>query len=228
MSRRHQTVDPRDLPAYSAAEAARYLGLPPSTVRWWAVGRGSYKPLIEPAEVRGSSVFLSFLNLVELHVLGVIRREHEVTMYKVRSAIDFLKKQLSIERHPLINQAMLTDGADLFIEHLGKLVNISRHGQEEMREVLLAALRRIEWDTKGLPIKFYPFTRSNLRQAPTTIEVDSRLAGGRPVIAGTGLAIDVIVERYRAGESMDELVRDYGRPSEEIQEAIRCELRAAA
>ena len=49
-----------------------------------------------------------------------------------------------------------------------------------------------------------------------------------PVIAGTGLATRIIAERCKLGESISDLAQDYERPSTEIEEAIRCELEAAA
>ena len=97
-----------------------------------------------------------------------------------------------------------------------------------MREVMSAALHRIERDAKGIPVKLYPFTRSNIREAPSMVVIDPVLSAGRPVIAGTGLATEVIAERYKAGESIEELARDYERQEEEIEEAVRCELQAAA
>jgi uncharacterized protein (DUF433 family) len=96
-----------------------------------------------------------------------------------------------------------------------------------MRHVVEAALQRIERDTNDIPIKLYPFTRAQIDNSPTLIVIDPTLSGGRPVIAGTGLATEVIAERYKAGESIEDLARDYGRSYTEIEEAIRCELQAA-
>ena len=76
-----------------------------------------------------SSPFQSF----ELHLLSVIRREHQVKMSKVRNAVDYLRERLGVDRHPLIHAQMQTDGVDLFIEHLGALINISQKGQQAMR-----------------------------------------------------------------------------------------------
>ena len=42
--------------------------------------------------------------------------------------------------------------------------------------------------------------------------------------AGSGIPTTIIAERYKAGESVDELADDYGRKRLEIEEAIRCEL----
>jgi hypothetical protein len=72
--------DVRELPAYGVAEAAHYLRIPAATLRAWAVGmsygsdseRKFFKPVIQPAAK--SPVSLSFINLIEAHVLGAIRR----------------------------------------------------------------------------------------------------------------------------------------------------------
>ena len=82
--RRREVVDPRQQPAYTIAEAAHYLDLPMPTIRYWATGRGNCGALIDvPAR---HPVLLSFLNLAELHVLAAVRREHAVSMPKVRAA----------------------------------------------------------------------------------------------------------------------------------------------
>lgn len=224
-----RTDDPRELPAYTISEAAHYLSVPAATIRYWSVGRDGSAPLIAVPE--GSPTLLSFLNLAELHVLAAIRRTHEVKMRSIREAIRYLAKHAkrhADKRHPLIGRELETDGLDLFTEQYGQLVNISRAGQTAMREVMSAALRRIDRDPHGVPIKLYPFTRAALDDAPSMVVIDPALSAGRPVIAGTGLATQAIAERYKAGESVRDLAWDYGRRDAEIEEAIRCELPIAA
>jgi uncharacterized protein (DUF433 family) len=58
--------------------------------------------------------------------------------------------------------------------------------------------------------------------------MDPYVSFGRPVLAGTGITTAIIAERYKAGESIEELARDYDRVPHDIQEAIRCELDAKA
>jgi uncharacterized protein (DUF433 family) len=48
------------------------------------------------------------------------------------------------------------------------------------------------------------------------------------VIAGTGIPTAVVAERFQAGETIEEIAKDYRRSISEIQEAIRCELELAA
>ncbi len=50
----------------------------------------------------------------------------------------------------------------------------------------------------------------------------------RAVIRGSRIAVEVVAERYKAGESIRDLAQDYGRDRDEIEEAIRCELKIAA
>ena len=166
---------------------------------------------------------LSFINLVEAHVLDAIRRQHEISLQKIRKAIDYLSKDLG-SRHPLVAQRFETDGVDLFIQLYGQLVNLSQPGQLAMREVLEAYLRRIEWDAAGIVARLYPFTRKRAPDEPRVIVIDPRISFGRPVLAGSGIPTVVIAERYKAGESIDQLADDYDRERLDIEEAIRCEL----
>ena len=218
-----------DLPAYTISEVAHYLSIPVSTVRYWSVGRDDYEPLIRVPAF--APVLLSFLNLTELHILAAIRREFVVPMPKVRQAIEYLEKMADShfqKQHPLLDNLLKTDGLDLFVDQFESLISVSQYGQFAIREIVGAALHRIEFNPKGVPVKLYPYTRPDTSYAPVMIVIDPRLSAGRPVIAGTGITTSTIAERYKAGESVKDLARDYERNHEEIEEAIRCELKAAA
>jgi uncharacterized protein (DUF433 family) len=93
-----------------------------------------------------------------------------------------------------------------------------------MRTVLRDYLSRIERDATGVPIKLYLFTRTRSADEPKVIAMDPYLSFGRPVLEGTGITTAIIAERYKAGESIEELAHDYECPPPAIQEAIRCEL----
>jgi len=221
--------DLRDQPAYGIAEAAHYLGIPKATLRSWVLGRRYptetekryFKPIIELPE--NEHRLLSFVNLVEVHVLDALRRAHGVPLSHVRKAVDYLKNQLG-SKHPLAQQKFATDGVDLFVELFGRLVNITWAGQLEIKELIETYLQRVERDPIGIPIRLYPFTRDRNLEEPRTIVIDPYVAFGRPVVTGTGIATNVIAQRYKAGESIEELAEDYGRSRSEIEEAIRCEL----
>ena len=91
-----------------------------------------------------------------------------------------------------------------------------------------AHLKRIERDAQGIPQKLYPFTHKRLFRPgevePRAVVIDPRVSFGRPIIVGTGIPTAIIAERYKAGESVEDLADDYGLESLQIQEAIRTEL----
>jgi hypothetical protein len=78
---------------------------------------------------------LSFLNLVEAHVLAAIRRQDHVPLPKVRQALAYVSGKLNTDR-PLANANFRTDSADLFLERLGALINVTREGQTGMADVI--------------------------------------------------------------------------------------------
>ena len=222
--------DAREVASYGVMEAAHYLRIPRTTIRDWVSGRhyrsitGARfsKPIIQVPDP--AMKLLSFMNLVEIHVLDAIRRKHDIPLEKVRTAMNYLSKQFP-SKYPLADQEFVTDGLNLFIKKFSQLINISQEGQLAIHEVLQAHLHRIERDLKGIPVRLYPFTRKrDLREEPRAIVIDPEVSFGRPVLAGTGIPTAVIAACYKAGESMDDLADDYGRPRLEIEEAIRCEL----
>jgi uncharacterized protein (DUF433 family) len=103
-------------------------------------------------------------------------------------------------------------------------VNITREGQLVIKELTETYLQRVERDRVGIPIRLYPFTRERKPEEPRSIVIDPYISFGRPVLAGTGIATNIIAQRYKAGESIGELAEDYGRSRSDIEEAIRCEL----
>lgn len=235
MSSLYKEVDPRSIPTYSIGDAARYLRIPAGTIRAWTVGRGyntpkgfrRFEPLIAVSSDR-KPILLSFTNLIEVHVLRAIRKDHKIQLDKVRTALDYISEHSQNPRPLLAHESFRTDGIDLFIERYGSLINASKSGQLELKNALNQHLDRIEPDDRGLAIKLYPFTRSREVDNPRIVVIDPRIAFGRLVIAGTGIATSVLAERYHAGDSIDDLADDYNCDRLAIEEAIRCELPAAA
>ena len=155
-------------PAYPLIEAAHYLKLPLSTLRAWCLGQ----PLRADAKTRRFEPLirlngdqrraLSFLNLVEAHILAAIRRKHHIPLAVVRRALDYIAKQLRSAR-PLAEMQFQTDGVDLIVDRLGTLINGTREGQTEMADVLRQHLKRIERNAEGTSVRLFPFTRTDER-----------------------------------------------------------------
>jgi uncharacterized protein (DUF433 family) len=218
----------RRTPAYSFGEAAHYLSMPTATLRAWCVGQkqGNKREFVRLIDLDGAPrEGLSFLNLVEAHVLASIRRLHNVSLLKVREALDYVKSDLKIGR-PLLSPKFQTDGVDLFVEELSNLLNVTTHVYS-FEQIMRAYLKRIHRDVRGVPVKLYPFLRKEDTEKPNPPapnEIDPRVAFGRPVLIGRGVPTAVLADRFKAGDSIEDLAGDFEVTPSEIQEPIRCEL----
>lgn len=225
-------LDTRNLPAYSYKDAEKYLHIPRDTLRSWVRGRYYQtkqhgqrfsEPVIELPDPDNSA--LSFTNLVEAHVLRAIRIVHNVELKQIRIALNFISDELGYA-HPLVRQDFLsTDGKSIYVKHLGMLLDVTQHGQIAIRETLEIYLTRIEVDEQGIANKLFPFTHSQgKKDDPKVVVIDPNISFGRPVIVGTGIPIEVLADRYKAGESVELLAEDYGCDRNLIQSALAFEL----
>jgi uncharacterized protein (DUF433 family) len=224
--------DPREIPAYRFTDAASYLRIPVPTLRAWAKGthygtgdkRTFFKPVFFLPEP--DYPLLSYTNLVEAFVLSSLRRRHLINLYKIRTAIDSLQERFN-SQHPLAEHQFQTNGVDLFIEEYGELINVGAGGQLAMKEILEAYLTRVEHDPSGKAARLYPFIRLTGTDQPKNVVINPYVSFGKPVISGTGLPTRVVAERFKAGDSIPQIAANYGRKEEEIDDAIRYELRIA-
>lgn len=219
--------DPAVAPAYSVADAARLVGVPHSTAGAWVHGRGyraggrskQSAPVIELDDPDGT--YLSFRNLVEMHVLAAIRRQYRVSLQNTRKAVEFMRRGLHTG-HPLANQRMLTDGKDLLVRHGQDLLNVSRGGQVEM-DIVQSFLDRIEFGRDGALLRLFPFTTTEIARDPRDVVIDPRVQFGRPCLWRTGIPTEVIADRFLAGESIESIAADYEVEPLRVEAAIRYE-----
>ena len=170
--------------------------------------------------------YLSFRNLVELHVLAAIRRQYKISLQNTRRAVEYMCRRLGGE-HPLASHKMLTDGRDLLVHADASLLNVSRAGQVEM-DIVQAFLDRIEFGPRGGLVRLFPFTTSSIERDPRAVVIDPRVQFGRPCISGTGIPTDVLIQRFLGGEHIDEIAADYEIDRDRVEAAIRYERLSAA
>lgn len=217
--------DIMEVPIYGISEAAQYLRVPLNTLRYWTKDEASSAPLIrlagrEPAR-------LSFHNLLECHVISSMRAVYDVRLPKVRKALKALANYVH-HKHPLIEQAFQTDRRDLFIEHLGDVVNLSRRDDQILIPgVMELYLERVDRDPNGL-FRLHPFVMERKPTEPKLIQLNPAVGFGKPVITGTAISTAVIASRFNARESVPDLASEYGLEPKQIEEAIRWEQRTAA
>lgn len=209
-----------EVPIYGTVEVARYLRVPYQTLRYWLLGSRSVPPLVSLA--RQQPPRLSFMNLLECHMLSAMRALYNLRIPKVRRALT-TAKNIFPSQHPLVDLDFETDNVDLFVKRLPhELINLSRGGQLAIEEVLKIHLQRIERDPTGL-FSFFPFVETKSSAEPKIIVMNPAVAFGKPVIVGTGISTAVIAARFHARESISNLAKEYGRHESEMEEAVRWE-----
>jgi uncharacterized protein (DUF433 family) len=216
-------------PVYPVTDTARYLRIPVATLRSWLKGRSyptqqgqqAFDPLIQRPDPDRSQ--LSFTNLVEAHVLRIIRETHQVKLDKVRKALDYMSQEFGTD-HPLVIKRFQTDGVDLFVDQMDRLVNVSRSGQLAMRETLKHLLNRVEWSEAGLANRFFPVLELIPEPAQDKIiSIDPAIRFGKPMITGTGIPTNIVVDLYNAGDSIEDIADEYDCSPLQVKTAIQFE-----
>lgn len=233
--------DPRDIPIYSIPQAAQYLRLPKDRLRHWVKGWFSetkaekrfFESLIKLPHhntfellPQSKTTLLSFTNLVEAHVLIAIIKAIRFDQKQLSTELDYINRHFSTP-HLYARIEFQIEGIALLFERCGQQLAASNR-EQEARRILATYFDRIVRDEAGLPIKLFPFTKLSGSDEPKTVMIDPRISFGRPVLAGTGIPTAMLAERYKAGDSIDELAEDYNCDRLQIEEGIRCELQLVA
>ncbi|MGA7270597.1 MAG: DUF433 domain-containing protein [Acidimicrobiia bacterium] len=231
-----------EIPLYTIAEAARIVDVPASTLTTWAQGyvrRFPDRPdvvgdpivtYLEPNGPRRPSI--PFVGLTEATVLAAVRRSG-VPMQRIRPALEALEESLGLE-HALASKSLYTDGAELLYdfgeahsEHQEgraalELV-VVRSGQRVFTDAIQEYLRRIEYGPDGYAALIHvPAYRR------AEVVVDPTRSFGAPIFERGGSRVDDVLQRFWAGESLDELSNEYGVPLNHLEDVVRVASRRAA
>ena len=211
------------MPAYPLTEAARYLHAKPSTLHAWLHGR-AYRVGQERrwskavlASDRSKGEPLSFLDLVEAHVLLSIRNGYGIPLKRFRTAMEYLR-EVGGDLHFLAHRDFYHDRRDLFVKLDDKLVSLSERGQLVDKEIIAEGLKQLVYGNDGYATRFFP-RRGSERQE--SIVLDPAINFGHPCLVRIGVGVEAISTRFMTGEKITDLAADYGATADEIEEAIR-------
>lgn len=223
--------DPRDQPRYSFPEAARATAIPASTLRAWTVGQsyrrkedvGFFVPVLRRPDAHDSR--LSFLNLIEAHIIRALRTVHDVRLSTIREAIALAEKDLAIPRL-LLDPRLKTSAKQLFLDRYTDILELSRSQQLAIRCILEQYLERVEYDDSMLPFEFFPFEKVPHNAGQKVILITPFVSFGRPIIRRVGVSTRAVVQRLDAGEAVATVLRDYDLTEAELEEAVLFEAAA--
>lgn len=205
------------LPNYKVSEAAHYAGISPGTVAsWHALREGRPVTLSEKESGRP----LSYMQLIEVAVVAVFRK-NGVTLKKIRDARKYIGGQLD-SQYPFAQYRFKTDGKELWMDYVqferknaeGKLLKASGKGQLAWSEII-GRLKEFDYEDDGIVIRWSVAGKSK------PIVIDPRISFGAPTVRGTPTWL--IKGRWMAGETMEEIVEDFGLTNNMVRSALEFE-----
>ena len=222
-----------EAPLYTLAEAARFLGVPTSTFGTWAKGYVRHPPGRAP--VRGKRIVTSveaphnfptipFIGLAEGMVLAAFRHGG-VSMQHIRKAVSVLDGEIGLD-YALASKRLYTDGAVILFDYAdaelaGLTEVVSR--QRVFAPVVEEYLTRIEYGGDGWAKRLVsPATRDRI------VVVDPGRAFGQPLFARGAAPVESVVSRWKAGEPLADVARDFGVPPADVDDYLRAAVPLAA
>jgi len=230
------------VPLYTVADAARIVGVPASTLASWS--NGYVRKFSNRPHVAGSSIItqlppagvrqptIPFVGLAEALVLAAVR-ESGVPMQRIRPALKQLQTDIGLE-HALASRKLYTDGAELLFDYgehhpgseearLVRNLVVVRNGQRVFVEAIEAYLSTIEYAADGY---------ASLIRVPAyehaEVVVDPTRAFGAPIFERGGVRVEDVLQRFWAGDPLDELSLEFGVPADQLEDVLRVASRRAA
>lgn len=224
-------------PLYSVTQAARLVGMPPSTLHRWA--RGYSKQFPGRATVTKGPVItalprsghggasIPFIGLVEAAVVQAFR-ETDLSLQRIRRALAVLADQGELE-HALASRQLYTDGAQVLYDYARsqgdgqlRLLTVVGTGQRVFHEVIEQYLSRITFGDAWATEMVLPITERQI------LRVRPNVATGDPLFIHGGAPLSAVTSRARAGEPVRSIARDFDLDPDEVSEALAALERAAA
>lgn len=224
-----------DVPLYTVAEAARFLGVPATSFGNWARGyRVTFRtrkpvvgrPIVTSFEAARLYPSIPFIGLAEGFVVLAFRRAG-VSLQHIRKAVAVLEQEVGIE-HALASYRLFTDGASVLYDYAEdegdeELLTHVVTQQRVLAEVVREHLRLVTYGSDGWPAKLVsPVTPR------AVVAVDPDRSFGQPIFIRGGVRVEDVLDRIRADERPNEVAEDMGVPLEDVEAILSAELRRAA
>ncbi len=231
------------VPLYTSAQAARYVRVPESTYRTWANGyrrvldggrrQVTGDPVVTTLPAKRGHPTIPFVGFAESMVLAAFRRAG-VSLQHLRQAIPVLEQEVGVA-HALASKRLYTDGAVILYDYAAtgsveanvaeELSGLTRvlDGQRVFAEVVRDYLRRITYAKDGWADQIVlPFTDRDL------LRIRPDQASGQPIFVHGRAPLEAVVSRWRAGDRLAEIARDFDVPVDDVEDAVRVTVGAVA
>ena len=153
-------------------------------------------------------------------------------LQRVRPALAHLQREIGVD-HALASRRLYTDGAEVLFDYGEAGADVTRDdvrylvvvrsGQRVFTDVVQDYLRRIEYADDGYArlIRVPGYQRAE-------VVADPERSFGSPIFERGGARVDDVLQRFWAGDSLDDLTREFGVPADQLEDVLRVASRRAA
>jgi uncharacterized protein (DUF433 family) len=211
-------------PLYTVRNAAWFLRVPPQTLANWTYSSPGSAPLVASVPAAGRRMpEIPFIGLAEALVIRTLRRTdpHRISMQRIRKMVNKVKAEIGLE-NALASRRLYTDGVELFFDYASEdadyreLAEVLRQ-QYVMEHVVEGNLRVISFGEDGWAKKLMlPFVPDR-----ELVRVSPQEAFGQPIFIHGGGRLQDVLTRFRVGEPLEDVARDFGVPVADVLDVLR-------
>jgi uncharacterized protein (DUF433 family) len=214
-------------PLYGYGEADYLANVSRGTARRWLAGYAYQDaggrpvrrpPMTAPSEEPEG---VSFLDLVEVVAIGRLK-EMGLSLTRIRQVVANCQEILGVSR-PLVTLRFKSDGREIFVDRGDVLIEVGlRKRMQAWNELLHPFLEELDYGAHELARRWWPLGRK------VPVVIDPEYGFGYPVVANSGVRTEIILERFKAGDLEEQIVRDFNVKPIEVERALQFELNRAA
>lgn len=148
-------------------------------------------------------------------------------MQRIRPAVEILRKEIGLE-HALASRDLYSDGAEILFDYdrthpagSGSETGFSdlyvvRTNQRQFTGTVKDYLKRITYGDDGWAarVELPAYSR-------TSVVADPRISFGQPIVKTGGIRVEDLVDRFTAGDSVEEISADFSIPTGDVEDVIR-------
>jgi uncharacterized protein (DUF433 family) len=207
---------------YSPADASRLIGVPATRLSRWLkgyqAGGKKFAPVWHPSiQPDSNGTYLSFEDLIQAKLVAAFSNA-KLSPQKIRIAIRIASSILNTD-HPFANASLRTDSKRIFLEIVRdnndepELIDLFSKGQFVMKTIVEPSFLNIEFES-NVAARWWP----NGQKAGVLVDPSRQF--GRPIVAKSGVPVDILVRAVDAEGSLERAAKIFEVTKEEVKQAL--------
>ena len=208
---------------YTPAEAAMYLRVNTATASRWMFGDGTGERVLTPHIDDPASRIITFVDLVQMMAVRVLRVEHKMPLDRIRRAVETARETYQIPFPFAVQHSTYLFGDQIVIRR-GEggepegYVQVSGKNRRNLMipPIVELYMRDLAWNEAGLADHYTAW-----RDRDYPVVMNPRVRLGEPLMPSCGYTPFALSEAARTEGGIERAAKAYGVKPEEVEVACR-------